>query len=148
MQASPPTPFYTLITTSLGGKPAIVVVNSALRWFSGRPKYPWHLRITISCKFLGDNEMPTTVELESLRVIEDRMTNKLCLGDNVIFLARVTALGEQAIIFRVSDPEIANKTLQELTSDEPQIREWEYWMERDQHWELAQPELDLVARAK
>lgn len=92
--------------------------------------------------------MPTTEELASLRVVEDEITSKLCLDHNVIFLARVTALGEQAIIFRVSDPQIANKALQDLTSDESQIREWEYWMERDQNWELAQPELDLVARAK
>ncbi|WP_312320639.1 DUF695 domain-containing protein [Stenotrophomonas sp.] len=121
MPAPPPSPFYSLITTSLGDKPAIVVVNSALRTFSHRPQYPWHLRVTIACKLLGDNEMPTTEELESLRAVEDEITSKLSADDNVIFLARVTALGEQALIFRVSDPEVAN-AMRRAAGQSPALR--------------------------
>jgi hypothetical protein len=50
-----PEPHYTLIETSRGPDPAIVVVNSALRAFQHRDWLPWHLSIHISCPFLGDN---------------------------------------------------------------------------------------------
>lgn len=142
-----PAPFYTLITTSLGGKPAIVVVNSALREFSLRPEFSWHLRVTVKCRDLGENQMPTTEEVVSLRVVEDAIASGIAPGDNAVFLARVTALGEQALIFRVIDPEVAHASLQKLTSSHDQEREWEYWMENDPDWELARPELDLVVRA-
>lgn len=139
-----PEPYYTLINTSIGDDPAVVVVNSALRTFKDREAFPWHLRIGIDCKLLGANGMPTDEEGHALHRLEDSIASPLQAGQNALFLARITARGERVLLFRVHDPETANDTLQELAAEPSQLREWDYHMEQDDSWELARPELHLL----
>lgn len=139
-----PEPYYTLINTSKGVDPAVVVVNSALRTFDARNSFPWHLKIGIDCKLIGINGMPTDEEGEALQCLEEAISKPLQLTHNAIFLARITCRGERVLLFRVQDPEIANDLLQSLVSEASQLREWDYRMEHDPGWELAQPELQLL----
>ena len=141
-----PEPYYTLINTSIGDDPAVVVVNSALRAFDDRQAFPWHLRISIDCKLLGANGMPTAAEGDVLHRLEDRIFRPLQASQNAIFLARVTARGERVLLYRVHDPEAANEVLQALISAPSQLREWDYQMEHDSGWDLAQPELALLEK--
>jgi len=138
-----PVPFYTLIDTTLGDDPAVVVVNTALRSFAGREAFPWHLRIGIACRGLGDNGMPTPEELEVLMRLERQLESSIEADGNAVFLARVTARGERVLLYRVDDPEQTNDHLQQLLAAPAQLREWEFQMEYDRDWTLAQPELDL-----
>lgn len=139
-----PEPYYTLINTSKGKDPAVVVVNSALRAFEDREAFPWHLKLNIDCKLLGANGMPTTQEVEILQRLEDDISGVLQVGQNVLFLARITCRGERDLLYRVHDPETANVALQQLVAEPSQLREWDYRMEQDADWELAQPELQLL----
>jgi hypothetical protein len=139
-----PEPHYTLIETSRGPDPAIVVVNSALRAFQHRDWLPWHLSIHISCPFLGDNGMPTAEENQVLYGLEDTITKLLADDKNAVFLARVTCRGERELTYRVHDPDLANTHLEKLVSDPNSPRQWEYHMEHDSPWTLAQPELSLL----
>lgn len=139
-----PKPYYTLINTSIGDDPAVVVVNSALQNFDQRQGFPWHLRISIDCVSLGSNGMPTSEEADTLNQLEDSIAASLQADENAIFLARITARGERALLYRVQDPEKANKILQTLTSASSTLREWDYRMEHDSGWELARPELQLL----
>lgn len=139
-----PKPYYTLIDTSIGDDPAVVVVNSALRTFKDRDAFPWHLRVSVDCKLLGANGMPTTKEGNALNQLEDSITSTLQVDQNAIFLARITARGERVLLYRVRDPDIANDTLQTLLSTPKPLREWDYQMKQDPDWELAQPELHLL----
>lgn len=139
-----PEPYYTLINTSRGKDPAVVVINSALRAFEDREAFPWHLKLNIACKFIGANGMPTTQEVEILQCLEDEISSVLQAGKNAIFLARITCRGERDLLYRVHDPEAANDVLQQLVSAPSQLREWEYRIEQDADWELAQPELRLL----
>lgn len=139
-----PEPYYTLINTSIGDDPAVVVVNSALRNFKDREAFPWHLRMSIDCKLLGTNGMPTDEESDALHRLEDSITNSLHAAQNALFLARITARSERVLIYRVHDPETANNTLQALAAEPSPLREWDYHMEHDAGWELAQPELHLL----
>lgn len=139
-----PKPYYTLINTSKGNDPAVVVVNTALRNFKHREAFPWHLRLTIECKAITHNGMPTSEEIATLEHFEDEMTNALQRDDNATFLARVTCQGEREIIYRVHDPEIANHFLQSLAENPLPLREWDYRMEHDSDWALAQPEMQLI----
>ncbi len=139
-----PKPYYTLINTSKGKDPAVVVVNSALRAFEDREAFPWHLKLNIDCKLLGANGMPTTQEVEILQHLEDDISSVLQAGENAIFLARITCLGARDLLYRVHDPEAANNALQQLVSAPSQLREWDYRMEQDTDWELAKPELQLL----
>jgi hypothetical protein len=141
-----PKPHYTLINTSIGNDPAIVVVNSALRTFKNREIFPWHLRISIDCKLLGAQRMPTSEELDALNCLEEIISIPLQKKKNAIFLARVTARGQRILLYRVHNPEIANEVLQTVISHPKQVREWDYQMENDSGWELAQPELRLLER--
>lgn len=141
-----PKPHYTLITTSRGNDPAVVVVNSALRTFGDRDAFPWHLKLIITCKLVGANGMPTSAEVEVLDQLEEGIFAALQDGDNVVFLARITCRGTRELLYRVHDPEPANEALQRLISCNSQSREWEYRMEQDLGWELAAPELTLLER--
>ena len=140
------THYYTLINTSIGDDPAVVVVNSALRNFADREDFSWHLRISIDCKMLGKNGMPTDEEGAILTKLEESIENPLIAKGNAIFLARITAQGIRVLLYRVADPEAANEILQSLVEPSFQLREWDYRMEYDPDWELAQPELRLLER--
>lgn len=139
-------PYYTLINTSKGDDPAIVVVNSALRTFNDRQAFPWHLKISIDCKVLGGNGMPMPEEGKVLLRLENAIVSPLQFAQNAIFLARITCRGERVLLYRVHDPEAANDALNQLVSEASQLREWDYRIEHDPDWELAQPELQLLER--
>jgi len=139
-----PAPCYSLIETSIGGDPAIVVVNSTLLTFTGHDAFPWHLRIGVNCKLQGVNGMPTKEEVEALARLEEKTAPALEVEHNAIFLARITARGERILLYRVHDPEKADEALQLLISTPDTVREWEYQMEYDVGWMLAKPELDLL----
>jgi len=139
-----PSPNYTLMNTSIGGDPAVVIVNSSLLNFSLRENFPWHLRVGVSCKYQTENGMPTADELEVLRELDKKFESVIERDGNAIFLARITALGERVTLYRINEPEIADKALQLMLSAPAQAREWEYQMEHDLSWLLAKPELDLL----
>ncbi len=121
----------------------MVVVNTALRSFAGRDAFPWHLRIGIGSRGLGDNGMPTTEELQVVTRLERHLESSVGAEGNAVFLARITARGERVLLYRVDDPEQANDRLQQLLAAPVQLREWEFQMEYDRDWTLAKPELDL-----
>lgn len=134
---------YSLIDTALGEDPAVVVVNTALRGYADRDAFPWHLRIGITCRWLGDNGMPTPEEVEVVTALGESVASAVEVDGNAVFLARITARGERVLLYRVHDPEQANDSLQQLLAVPAQLREWEFQMEHDPDWHLAKPELDL-----
>ena len=146
MAEPPPKSYYTLIETSRGPDPAIVVVNSSLRTFAGRNRFLWHLRIEISCRLIGQNVMPAAEESETLYVIEKKMETRLARNNNAIFVSRVTCRGSRELSFRVHNPQLANDSLQELLDAPTQSRDWNYRMERDPEWVLSAPELTLLEK--
>lgn len=141
-------PHYTLINTSRGPLPAVVVVNTALRDFVDRKHYPWHLRIEIACKDLADKGMPTSEEGKILYQIEDEIGAALDLQKNALFAARVTCNGQRELMYRIQDPEKADVRLQQLIATPHPIREWDYRMEEDPNWNLIQSELRLLGKDK
>ena len=141
-----PAPYYTLIETTKGSDPAIVVVNSALRTFAARKDFSWHLKITVDCQMLGANGMPTAEESEVLVQLEEEITRLLAINENSIFLARITCRRSCDLKYRVRDPAPANDALEKLASITPATREWEYRIEQDVDWNLANLELSLLER--
>lgn len=139
-----PQPYFALIDTTKDGLPAVVVVNSALVGYDDLELFPWHLKITVDCNFLGENGMPTSSEVKVLDAWEDFLSGSLGIQKNTLFLARITWNGVRDLLFRVHDPEIVDGVLRELISVEPQVREWRYRMEHDPDWGLAKPEFQLL----
>jgi hypothetical protein len=141
-----PDPHYTLIRTSRGTDPAVVVVNSALRNFSDWATFPWHLVVVISCRDVAQHGMPTASEVAILNRLEDSLSRVICRDDNALFLARITCSGSRELLFRIHDPEIASSQLGQLLSCPESQREWEYRLEEDMTWHLAEPELRLLEK--
>jgi hypothetical protein len=139
-------PHYTLIKTSRGKKPALVVVNSALRNFPRQHDLPWHLKIVITCRDLAEQGMPTADENQVLYSIEDSIAAEILADNNGMFLARITCDGRRELVFRMHDADIAAVKLQHLVSTNHAVREWEYRMEEDPDWRLPQPELQLLVK--
>lgn len=88
--------------------------------------------------------MPTSREIELLNRLEEEISSALQIQENVLFLARVTCKGTRDLLYRAHDPKIANEALQQLISANSQSREWEYRLEQDIDWKLAEPELMLL----
>lgn len=141
-----PAPFYSLINTTLDGDPAVVVVNTALRTFDGRDAFPWHLRIVIACRWLGEKGMPNPEEVVVITRLGECLEAAVEVDGNAVFLARITARGERVLLYLVHDPEQANDGLQHLLATSEPVRAWEFQMEYDLGWNLARPELDLPLR--
>lgn len=139
-------PHFTLINTSRGSLPAVVVVNTALRIFDRRSEFPWHLRIEIECKELADKGMPTSSEGKVLYELEDEIGAALDLQGNGIFAARITCNGHRELLYRIHDPEEAASKLQKLVDNPTPIREWDFRMEEDPDWNLVQAELRLLEK--
>ncbi|HEY2685955.1 MAG TPA: DUF695 domain-containing protein [Steroidobacteraceae bacterium] len=144
MKTKIPAPYYTLINTSIGPDPAVVIVNSALRTFDHLDYLQWDLSIVITCESLGANGMPNSEEARILNELEDEISESLKLESNAVFLARVTCRDKREIRYRVHDPEIANRALKTLTSSAKPQRQWKYLMKHDPEWRLAKPELNLL----
>jgi hypothetical protein len=139
-----PAPCYSVFDTSRGSELAVVVVNSALRLFDERSAFSWHLELTIECRMLAANGMPTIEEVGALARLEDLISEPLTVGDNAVLLSSVTCRGQRELAYRVHDPELANDILSRLINTGKALREWDYRMEQDAAWEFAQPVFGLL----
>ncbi len=119
------------------GLPAIGVVNQALAGFEPKVVFAWHLSIIVDCQDLAENGMPTGEESEILNQIGDEFDENLKVNGNALFLARITWNGTRQFLFRIHDPEVANRYLSEIIEAEAQLRPFDFRMEGDETWELA-----------
>jgi len=142
-----PEPKYALINTSRGDLPAVVVVNAALRNFPHRDIFPWHLSVLIFADELGDHGMPTPKETRLIDAVGDEIERAILENHNALFLARETHNGRRQLLFRVHDPAPANGALQALLALPAAKREWDFRMEGDESWRLAQPCFSLLDAA-
>lgn len=92
--------------------------------------------------------MPTNDEIQALNRVEDDISSALQRDENALFLARITCRATRELLYRIHDPKVANESLQQLISADSQLREWEYQMEKDESWQLAEPELSLLRKAR
>jgi hypothetical protein len=148
-----PDPHYSLIDTSRGDLPAVVVVNDAVFSFNRKDVFAWHLEITIEAIDLAKNRMPTSRESKLLDELGDTIESLLQQAKtkhgstNVLFLARVTCDSRRELIYRIHDPELANGALSKAVT-EHQTREWSFNMFRDDSWDAAQIFEDLYESAE
>jgi hypothetical protein len=142
-----PAPYYTLINTTKGVSPAVVVVNSALIKFGHRTAFPWHVKVAIDCEELGANGMPTSNESLFLVQVEEDISAALNVGIDALFLARVTCRRQRELLYRAHDGALANAALSSLSSNANPLRHWAYEIHEDTSWAMATPELTLVERA-
>lgn len=138
---------YTLIESSIGGDPAIVVIDAAIDFLGEYLGYAWNVRVWIQCEEVRPNGLPTTEELPKIEKAEDQISQALEANGHSVFFARTTARGKRVLIYRAQNAELADAALQRAIAEGTQAREWSYQIDVDPEFELIEPELSLLASA-
>ncbi len=118
------------------GLPDIWIVNRALDGFKPQSALAWQLSIIIQMAEALPMGLPTQEEQTVLGKLGDEFRVNLQAEGNAALLASITWNGTRQIVFRVRDPEVANAYLTSVIQGGPP-RAFEYRMEEDQAWALA-----------
>ena len=122
-------------------KPGVGVVTSSLKEFKHREVFPWHLSVVLCYEDLIENGMPSIKEREETDPFCDNL-EELLKGKNPdlpngLFLGRFTWNATRELIWKIHDPEIADKELKRIIDTENHPRPFDYKMESDAEWELS-----------
>ena len=122
--------------------PGIAYVNRSLVDFEPKEVFSWHLSIIVEIQDIVENGMPSTKERKLLDEFGEMLDKNIKGPDkqkpNALFLARITWNKTQELIWRVYDPEIADKYLKQIFSDESCPRPIDYRIDPDKDWKLAE----------
>lgn len=121
--------------------PGIAYINRSLINFEPKVVFSWHLSIMLEIEDTVENGMPSIKERELLDALGGLLDRNI-KGDNVqkpnaLFLARITWNKTRELIWRVSDPEPADKYLQQIISENSSPRSFDYRIDSDPEWKLA-----------
>jgi len=130
------------------GMPSVAAINYALKVFQPKEVFAWHLSIMIALEQLADNGMPTPKECEILDTFGDLLDIKIKGADpkkpNALFFGRITWNETRELIWRVYDAEIANAYLQKIIADGLPPRPFNYRIDPDGEWKLAEWALNAL----
>lgn len=145
-QVTIPKEYYSIIEFIQEDLPGIGVVNSALKTFEPKEVFGWHLSVMIDLDDLIDNGMPSLKEREVIDSFGDKLDEQF-KGENpdkpnALFLARITWNKTRELIWRIYDPEVASNLLQEIIALNSSPRAFDYRIDSDNEWKLAEWHLD------
>ena len=133
---------YSILEFRQNSLPGIAVVNTALRDFEPRVVFAWHLSLLLSLEDLIENGMPSRQEREVIDRFGDVLDSSIKGDDpdkpNALFLARITWNATRELIWRVFDPEAANGYLRSIIDANFAPRHFDYRMEHDADWRMAE----------
>lgn len=148
-----PKPHYLLFETERNELPAVVVLNEPILTFEHPDVFPWQLEIVIEVTKTAKNGMPTAGESKVLDELGDKIESVLQdattthNSTNILFLARVTGDSQRELVYRVHDPELANRILERSVA-EHNVRDWSFTMFHDGEWSAVQIFRDLKESAE
>ncbi len=123
------------------GHPAFAIINESLRQFEFKDVFGWNLSIIIDLIDVDENGIPSS---EEVQVIQDfceyleKLFNAGWEKPNALFLSREHCNGESHVIWRVYDAEKVEAVLQKIIESKQHPREFDYEMEYDENWKLAE----------
>ena len=125
-----------------GGFSGVAVVNVNLTAFEPKAVFGWNCSVIITCEDVNENGMPSKAEESILDFFGDFLDDKIKGEDkeqpNGLFLAKVTWNNTRQLIWRVFDEEITNTFLTELTNNGNHKRPFDFRIDADETWELAE----------
>ncbi len=137
-----PDEYYRILKFKQEELPGIAVVNKSLVDFEQKEIFSWHCSVMLDCKELIENGMPSKAEVKTLDEFGDFLDEKIKGPDkekpNGLFLARITWNETRELIWRIHDPEITNEFLSDLIERNEYPREFDYRIDDDMEWKLAQ----------
>jgi len=133
---------FRIIEFKQEGLPGIAVINSILADFEPKEVFEWHCSIMLQCESLIENGMPSREEVKILDEFGDYLDDKI-KGDNKekpngLFLARITWNATRELIWRVFDPELTNDFLTYIIERKDHLRKFDYRIDPDEKWKLAE----------
>lgn len=136
-----PEEHYHILKFKQDNLPGVAVINDALKEFEPKIVFSWHLSIMFDLEDLVNNGMPSKQEQVVIDAYGDLLDSDIKGANkekpNALFLARITWNKTRELIWRVYDPEIAHKYLQQIIADNSSPREFDYRIDPDEEWKLA-----------
>jgi len=133
---------YTVLEFLQEDFPGVALINRALRTFEPKVVFGWHLSLMIGFEDVIENGMPSQKERGVIDEFEGRFSSLLKGPDlekpNALFLARITWNKTRELIWRVYEPETAHKLLEIIIEQNQFSRRFDYRLEYDKDWELAE----------
>lgn len=133
---------YTVIEFLQEDFPGVALINRALRTFEPKVVFGWHFSLMIDFEDIIENGMPSQQERNVLDEFEERFSSLLKGTDlekpNALFLARITWNKTRELIWRIYEPEAANKLLETIIEQNQFSRTFDYRLEYDKDWKLAE----------
>ncbi len=124
------------------GSIGIGSINTSLIKFEPKTVFAWHCSIMIHLKDVNDAGLPLNSEREVLNAMEDQFIDMAVGADsnkpNGLFLARLSWNRTTELIWRVCNPEPMAEQLQSSIDDESYGRPFEYRIDFDEPWALAE----------
>jgi hypothetical protein len=128
---------FAVVTSSLEGKPAVIVVNTSLRKFKPKDIFGWSCSLIMNYKEFTESGMPTSEESEFVYQYLEGLSKQI-IGDpvhpNALYLARVTWGGTCEVIWQVNDPKPVDGLLKGIIESGSYPREFDYRIEYDAKW--------------
>ena len=133
---------YRIIEFVQEGVPGVGFINISLRDFEPKAVFVWHLSVMIDLEDLIENGMPSKKEREVIDEFESRL-DLLLKGPhadkpNALFLSRITWNETRELMWRIYNPEVANQILQTIIDENQSPRQFDYRMDCDEKWKLAE----------
>jgi len=122
----------------------IACINTALRAFEPKLAFPWHLSLLLQCVDMSEDRLPSASEQKILYVFEDTLQPLIKANGNALFLGRITHNGTRELIWRVSDPEMANSVMQNVLGTRNHPRPINYRIDEDRAWQKVSWHLDAT----
>jgi hypothetical protein len=137
-----PDEYYELLDFTTKDLPGVAVINSALREFNAKEVFGWHLSLTLDLVEFVENGMPSKNEQEIIDKYGDLLDDHIKGPDknkpNGLFLARITWNKTRELVWRVHDPEIADKYLKQVITENSSPRQFDYTIQSDDDWKLTE----------
>jgi hypothetical protein len=137
-----PTETCRIIEFRQDDMPGIAVINEALVDFEPKIVFAWHLSLMLQFEDLILNGMPSQAERDVIDPYGDLLDGAFKGDDpnkpNALFLARITWNKTRELIYRVFDPEPANQYLVNVIEAKSHPRPFDYRIDHDPEWKLAE----------
>jgi hypothetical protein len=134
------------------GNPGVMTVNGALKDFEPKIVFSWHLSVMLNFKNLIDNGMPSKAEREVVDPYGDQLDAAFKGADpekpNALFLARITWNKTKELIYRVCEPKPIHNYLQAVIKEKSWPRTFDYRIDPDPKWKLAEWHLNTLNAKK
>jgi hypothetical protein len=147
-----PSEELTLVEFRQRDSPGIAVINVALARFEPKIVFAWHLSVMLHLEDIAQNGMPSRAECDMVDAYGELLDIDFKGDDlnkpNALFLARITWNKTRELIYRVYDPQPADRYLADVIDQAFHPRKFDYRIDHDPQWKLAEWHLRAAAGSK